>query len=66
MLLDEIYRTVFVVQFGFSEDMRDMRHQGFRRFCQFGSNLELTERPNLYVSAVHVVEFAEKMPLNNE
>ena len=25
MLLDEIYRTVFMIQFGFSEDMRDIR-----------------------------------------
>ena len=61
VLLDEFYRTVFVVQFGFIEN-REIRLfiKDFVDSVNSAPHLELTEPLKLYVFAVHVVEFVEK------
>ena len=60
-MLDEMYRTVFILQFGLGEDVRDMRLfiNDFVDSVNSALHLELTEPPKMHVFAVHVVELAE-------
>ena len=70
VLLNEIYRIVLMAQFGFSEDVREIRVFNFTKEFVHSVNstphLELTEPLKLCVFAAHVVEFAEKVPRSNE
>ena len=56
-----------MVQFGFNKDVREMRVsiKDFVDSVTSAPHLELTEPLKLYIFAVHVVEFPEKMPRNN-
>ena len=65
VLLDKIYRTFLIAQFGFSEDVREIR-VFIKDVVDSGNstpNLELTEPLKSCVFAVHVVELAKKNAL---
>ena len=68
VLLDDLYHTVLMAQFGFTEDIREIRVfiKDVSDSVNSTTHLELTEPLKLHVFVVHVVEFAEKMPRNNE
>ena len=58
-----IYRTVFMVQFGFSKDVREVRVVFINDIVDSvnsAPHLELPEPLKPYALAVYVVEFAEK------
>ena len=62
MLLDEIYCTVFMVQFSFNKDFRGMGVliKDFVDSVNLVPHLKFTEPLKLYIFVVHVVEFAGK------